>query len=62
MRVPVVEGDLGAVDRAFVGFGDLAGEVDAVGNWAEDTGKYLEDKASDAWNSASDWTWDKLGI
>lgn len=36
--------------------------VDAVGNWAEDTGKYLEDKASDAWNSASAWTWDKLGI
>ena len=36
--------------------------VEAVGNWAEDTGKYLEDKASDAWNSASAWTWDKLGI
>ena len=36
--------------------------VDAVGNWAEDTGKYLEDKASDAWNSASAWTWDKFGI
>lgn len=36
--------------------------VDAVGNWAEDTGKYLEDKASDAWNSVSAWTWDKFGI
>ena len=32
MRVPVVEGDLGAVDRAFVGFGDLAGEGDRLGD------------------------------
>lgn len=36
--------------------------ITAAENWAEDTGEYLKDKGSDAWNRVSAWTWDKFGI